>query len=258
MNPLKVNFPVPPEATTPQGLQEFFLYATIFAVIGVLIAALIMARRYRSAVPVLMVAAGFAAILLEPIVTFLGHAIHPAPGQIMLFQAVDRAIPWHIALGYTAGFGIFYLTLYPKMLANSMTSAGIWKICGITAVCYFIGEAYPVSHGLWVYYDHQPLWLWHGTAPITWNALNTCCMLMGATLMYVSLPYLKGWRQLLIVPMGPMGALMGHTGAGFPMFNAMNTDGPIWLIELSGVATLLMAGLLIWICTILLTRRTAG
>ncbi|MDB5971496.1 MAG: hypothetical protein JWQ90_3946 [Hydrocarboniphaga sp.] len=255
MAQLSVNFPVPPEASIPQGLQTVFLYATIFAVVGVLIAAMVMARRYRSAVPVLMVVAGFAAILLETIVTFLGHAIHPAPGQITLFQAVDRAIPWHIALGYTAGFGIFYLTLYPKMVGQSLTRPYIWKTVLITAVCYFLGEAYPVSHGLWIYYDYQPLWLWHGTAPLTWNILNSCCMLMGATLMYVTLPHLKGWKQILIVPMGPMGALMGHAGAGFPMYNAMNTDWPHWVLELSGVATIAMALLLVWICGLLLTRR---
>ncbi|MDB5972344.1 MAG: hypothetical protein JWQ90_4794 [Hydrocarboniphaga sp.] len=257
-NQLTVNFPVPPDAAIPEGLQTIFLYLTIAATAGVLVWALLMARNHRSAVPVLMVAAGFAAVPLETIVTFLGHAIHPAPGQIMMFNAVDRAIPWHIALGYAAGFGMFYLSCYPKMIADSFTNAFIWKACAITAVCYSIGEAYPVSHGLWVYYDYQPLRWWSGTAPLTWNVLNTICMLMGATLMHVTLPYLKGLKQLLIVVLGPVGALMGHMGAGFPMYNAMNTDWPHWVIELSGVASVLIAILLIWICTILLTRRVAA
>lgn len=257
MNALAVNWPVPPDAATPQGLQMIFLVATIVATAAVFVWSLVLARQYRSAIPVLMVVAGFAAILLETIVTFLGHAIHPAPGQIMLFEAVGRAIPWHIALGYTAGFGVFYLTCYPKMVAQSFTPAFVWKACFITAACYFVGEAYPVSHGLWIYYDYQPMRIWNGTAALTWNFLNTACMLMGATLMAVTLPYLKGIKQLLIIPMGPMGALMGHMGAGFPMYNAMNTDWPHWAIEISGAMSVALAIMIFWICTILLTRRAA-
>ncbi|MDB5968361.1 MAG: hypothetical protein JWQ90_811 [Hydrocarboniphaga sp.] len=109
---------------------------------------------------------------------------------------------------------------------------------------------------MWIYYDYQPLRIWNGTAPLTWNFLNSACMLMGASLMYVTLPSLKGWKQILIVPMGPMGALMGHAGAGFPMYNAMNTDWPHWIIQASGVATVALTLMIVWICTILLTRRS--
>lgn len=53
-----------------------------------------------------------------------------------------------------------------------------------------------------------------------------------------------------------MGALMGHTGAGFPMFNDLNTHWPAWVMELSGVVEQLMSFMLIWICSILLTKHS--
>lgn len=251
-------FPVAPETVIPAQLQTVFLWLTIVAVAVMTVAALRMCIRYRSAVPVLMVLAGFIAIVLEPIVTFLGHAVHPAAGQIMLFEAVQRAIPWHIALGYAAGFGLYYLLLYPKMLANSITPATIWKTTFITALCYFLGEAIPVSNGLWIYYGHQPLRIWHGTAPLTWNFLNATCMLMGAALIHVTLPYLRGWKQSLVLILGAVGAFMGHMGAGWPMYTVMNLpDAPAWLVEASGVATIALALLIVWICTLLMTRRAA-
>ncbi len=255
-NQLTVNFPVPPELVIPATLQSVFLYATIAAAAVVTGVALMMSIKRRTAVPLLMVIGGLAAILMEPVVTYLGHAVHPKAGQIVMFETVNRAIPWHIGLGYMAGFGIFYLLLYTKHVAGTLTTRGIWKVTLITALCYCLGEAIPVSNGLWAYYDYQPLWIWHGTAPPTWNILNATCMLTSTTLMFVALPHLKGIAQLLLIPLAVAGAYMGHMGAGFPMYNAMNTDWPSWAMELSGVVTVGLALLIIWICSLVLTQRT--
>jgi hypothetical protein len=111
----------------------------------------------------------------------------------------------------------------------------------------------PVEHGLWVYCDYQPLWVWKGTAPPVWSVLNATCMLTSATLMLVALPYLKGAAQLLLVPLAASGAYMGHMGAGFPMYNAMNANVPHWVIDLAGAISIGMAMAIIWICTIVLT-----
>jgi hypothetical protein len=254
-NQLAVDFPVPPELVIPATLQNVFLYLTIAAALLVTGVSVVMSIRRRSAAPLLMVIGGLAAILMEPVVTFLGHAVHPKSGQIMMFETVNRAIPWHIALGYMAGFGIYYLMLYPRFLAGTLTAGTIWKTTLVTAACYFLGEAIPVSNGLWAYYDYQPLWLWHGTAPLTWNILNATCMLTSTTLMFIALPYLKGIGQLLLVPLAVSGACMGHMGAGFPMYNLMNTDSPHWAIELSGLASVAMALVIVWICSLLLTKR---
>lgn len=251
-NQLTVDFPVPPEVVIPATLQSAFLWITIALAVAVAGYALFISFRQRSAVPILMVVGGLAAILMEPIVTFLGHAVHPKAGQIMMFETVQRAIPWHIGLGYMAGFGIFYLTLLAKHRAGTLAASTIWKTVLVTAVCYFLGEAIPVSNGLWVYYDYQPLWLWKGTAPLTWNILNATCMLTSTTLMLIALPHLKGLAQLLLVPLAAAGAHMGHLGAGYPMFNAMNSTLPHWAIELAGLASVGMAMVIIWLCTLVL------
>lgn len=255
MQQMSVDFPVPPDVAIPEQLQLIFLWLTIIAALAVTGWAARMSLQRKTAVPLLMVFGGLASIIMEPVVTFLGHAVHPEPGQIMMFKTAARAIPWHIGLGYMAGFGIFYLWLYARHTAGTLDAASIWKGVAITAVCYSIGEAYPVSHGLWVYYDYQPLQWWSGTAPLTWNILNATCMLTSATLMFIALPHLRGVAQLLLIPLAASGAYMGHMGAGFPMYNLMNTPLPPWAIELSGVASVAMAAVIVWVCTLLLTHR---
>jgi hypothetical protein len=181
----------------------------------------------------------------------LGHGIHPKIGQITLFETVDRAIPWHIALGYMAAFGIFYLLVYLKHAAGTLTPPVLWKISLTAALCFYVGEAYPVEHGLWAYYDYQPLWIWKGTAPPTWSLLNATSMLTSATLMILMIPHLKGVAKIILIPLAVSGAFMGHLGAGFAMYNAMNSAMPEWVVQASGVVTVGMALLLIWICTLL-------
>jgi hypothetical protein len=254
---LLVDFPVAPDVVIPAQLQEIFLGLTVIAAIAVTAVALKMALQRRSAVPLLMTIGGLAAIAMEPVVTFLGHAVHPEIGQIRMFETVDRAIPWHIGLGYMAGFGLFYLWLYARHTAGTLDASAIWKGVLITAVCYAVGEAYPVSHGLWVYYDYQPLQWWSGTAPLTWNILNATSMLCSATLMFMALPHLRGIAQLLLIPLAVAGAYMGHMGAGFPMYNIMNTTLPWWAMELSGAASVAMAMVIVWLCTLVLTPKPA-
>jgi hypothetical protein len=241
-----------PAASMPEPLQTIFLWITIVGAAAVVIWSLALAMRHKSAVPPLMVLGGFFAVLLEPVVTFLGRAIHPVAGQILLFETVDRAIPWHIGLGYMAGFGAFYLTIYNRFMARTLSHGFVWKCAVISALGYFVGEAYFVSHGLWIYYDYQPLRIWSGTAPLTWNWLNTCCTMTAVTLMLFALPHLKGVAKILLIPLAISGAFMGHMGAGFPMYNAMNSNLPIWAIELSGVASVAMAMLLIWLSSLVL------
>lgn len=254
-NIMSVPYPIPPVTTIPEPLQTILLVGAAGGAIAVALVAIKIGMKRRTAVPLLMVLGGFTSIIMETLVTFLGHAVHPETGQIMLFEMANRAIPWHIALGYCAGFGLFYLTLYPNFVDGKLTSRQIWKTTFITAACYFIGEAYPVSHGLWIYYDYQPMWLWHGTAPLTWNFLNACCMMVSATVIFVALPYLKSLpSQWMILLLAPVGAYMGHMGAGFPMYNAMNSTLPNWAIEVSGALSIFLALVIVWLCSVVLLK----
>lgn len=256
MNTIAVDFPVGPEAVMPEPLQTIMLSMMVILSIGVLIAGIRMALQDKSAIPVLLVLAAGASAPLEPIIAFLGHLVHPPIGSKALFESVDRVIPWHMGLGYVAVFGTVFLTLYAKAKNGGAPAKFVWLTFGASVVTYILFEIYPVQAGLWVYYDHQPLWLWKGMAPLTWSFMNSAAEVMGIALIYFMLPQLTGWRQILILVLGPMGAVMGHLGSGWPIYNIMNSTAAenVWLLQLSGLLTVGLTFMIVWISATILSR----
>ncbi len=244
-----------PYLTMPEPLQKIFLVAAALAVAGFFIYSVMLSKKLHSSIPMLLVVAGFCAIPMETIVTYLGHAVHPQVGNIALFSAVDRIIPWHIALGYTVGFGLLYLLLWLRFIAGKITPLYIYTSCVITVLSYQVFETAGVSTGLWAYYDPQPVWLLHFTAPLTWSFLNAASMVWPAALIIFLLPYLTGVKRVLIPVLSPVGAYMGHMGAGWPMYNIMNSGASPLVMQLSGVAAILLAVFIWWLAVLLIMVR---
>lgn len=257
VNTLEVNFPVAPAVAMPEPLQTIFFYVTAVGAAAVFIYSLFMSRRYGSAIPTLMVIGSAVAIVLEPLVGFLGHVVHPAEGSMRMFEAYTRVIPWHMGLAYIAAFGAINLVMFPRIAAGAITPRYVWTSCAVSVTAYILIEMYPVQAGLWVYYDNQPLWLWQGMAPLTWSFLNTACEILGPALVAVMFPYLKGPRQLLVVALIPMAALMGHLGAGWPMYTIMNSSAAqsSLLVQGSGIVTVGLALLVMQLARVLLSSQ---
>lgn len=254
MNTLDVNFPVAPDVAMPELLQTIFFYATGIGALLVFLYSLIMSKRYGSAIPVLMVIGASFAIVLEPLVGFLGHVVHPVEGSIRMFEAYTRVIPWHMGFAYIAAFGAINLVMYSRIVAGTMTAGYVWGSCAVSISAYILIEMYPVQAGLWVYYDNQPLWLWKGMAPLPWSFMNTACEIFGPALVAAMFPYLKGPRQLLVVLLVPMAALMGHLGSGWPMYTVMNSSASQsdFLVQASGVLSIALALLVMQLSRVLL------
>jgi len=241
-----------PVLAMPEPLQLVFVYVTAALTGFFVIYAAVLSARHKSVIPLLLILAGFCAIPMESIVTYLGHAEHPQIGNIMLFRAVDRSIPWHIALGYTVAFGLLNILVWRKLENGTISPRYIYTSCIITVLCYQLGEIAGVSTGLWVYFPPQPVWLLHFTAPLPWSFLNAASMIMSTALIMFLLPHLLGSKRLLIPVLGPVGALMGHMGAGWPMYNLTNSDAPGWVMQLSGVAAIALSVLVWWFAALLI------
>lgn len=239
----------------PEPAQTIFLVFAASLALAVLIYGLVLARQYNSIMPVLLPLAGFCAIPLETIVTYLGHATHATVGNIALFRAVDRTIPWYIAFGYMAGFGLLYLLLYKQTMDRTLTRKFIWSAGFVAAGCYYLAEIAGVSTGLWGYFEPQPIWIWKMTAPPTWSFLNATCELFGGCLIMFLLPELRGIKQALVLVLAPMGAFMGHLGAGFPFYNAINADVSPLVMNLSALFSIGLCLVAWWIASILATIR---
>lgn len=241
----------------PAGLQALVMPALpqtialcfgFIAVAALLVIACRQWRRYASFVPVLLLIGAACTVALEPIVGVLGHGFHPVIGQVPLFSTLGRAIPLHIGLVYTFYYGSMYILLFPTLRAGVVSRAFTWKLFWATAVGAFVFEVVPLQAGLWVYYEPQALWLWRGGMPVFWVVANAVSLIVPLTLIKAYLPVCTGWRQWLIVPLSPMGAIMGHVGSGFPFYIAANSGGPQWLVELGGVASFALAVLVVSTC----------
>lgn len=251
------NYPQAPlDAVMPAAAQEVVLGIAVVALSGFFVLSLFQAKKTKSLLPPLFLVAGFVTILLETLVTHMGHAVHPEIGQISIFKAADRAIPWHIALIYSFYFGAVYMFMFERIRTGTFTREFVWKSYFFTCALAYCIEIVPVQIGLWVYYDHQALWLWKGGMPLFWTFVNAGCIYMALTLIKLFYPILRGWKQLLVIPLSAMGAQMGHFGAGFPYYNAVNSAAPIWLIELSGLASVALALLIAFMCSRLLSADT--
>jgi hypothetical protein len=234
--------------------QTIALSVGAIAVAALLVIAIFHCRRYRSIVPVLLLPAGFCTVALEPIVGLLGHGFHPVIGQIRLFTTLGRTIPLHIGLVYTFYYGSMYILLYPMLRVGVMTPALAWKLFWATVVGAFVFEVIPLRAGLWVYYDPQALWVWRGGMPLFWVVANAVSVMVPLTLIKVFLPACHGWKQALVVPLSPMGAIMGHVGTGFPFYIAANAGVSQWLVDSSGAASIGLALLVMRVCAHLLSQ----
>jgi hypothetical protein len=248
---------VAPPLSMPEPLQTIFFWVSLVATLGMLVYSLTVAKRLGTAIPVLLVFGAFCSIPLESIAGFLGHVEHPAGGNIALYSAVDRTIPWHVAFGYTVGFAAVYLVIFQKAVAGRLYRSTIYKTTITTALCYFVGETIGVSTHLWVYFDPQPLWIWRGTEPPIWGILNATSEILGVSLVVFLRPYLTGAKQLLVVLLCPVGTLMGHFGAGFPWYNVINSGASPLMMDLSVLASVGLAVMIWWIASILVTTPAA-
>lgn len=209
--------------------------------------ALVLTRRYRSAVPLLCVAGALLTVYLEPVVDLLGNALHPPIGQYNVLTTNGHPVPWAVLLGYVWYFGGAILLSYRHLADRTLTRGFVWvMVSGIAAGAALV-EQIPLHFGTWVYYGEQ--WPKVGYMPIWWVFANTAAVTVPFLAVYRLLPYLKRWRQLLIVPLIPSAAFMGHAGAGWPMYNLLGTRTemiPSWLMLLGSTSTVALTLLLIW------------
>ncbi len=232
--------PTSPLLEMPQTAQMVFLSLTAITTVVCLVYGTVLGKRNNTFLPVLFVIGGFCTILLEPIGDLLGHAVHPQIGQIPFFEALDRRVPLHIGFLYAIGFGIPLLALFPRMHSGRLTSGFVWKSFLWLTVGLYAVEILPIHFGLWCYFGKQALWVWKGGMPLAWILINTTVNIVPAAIAYLLLPHLKGWRQVLIVPIILVAATGAWTGTGAPFLVAINSDAPQWLVELSGILTALL------------------
>lgn len=249
----------PYDAVMPLGLQTGYSWALGVAVLILAVMAVRQSLRHGSLLPLLFLVAGAITIPLEPLVAYYGHAIHPIIGQFVAFKSADRAIPWHVVAFYIMLFGGFFITMYDRLLTGNFSTSLIWKTYFTIIVLDYAFEIHPLLNHFWIYYEPQALRIWEPGEPLFWAIMNAECCFVALTLIKICMPIMRGWKQLLVLALSPMGAIAGYFGAGFPYFIIANSSAANnqMIVEISGILSAGLAMLTVYICSRLLVADTS-
>jgi hypothetical protein len=206
------------------------------------------ARRTRSPLPVLFWIGGLCTVVLEPVADVMGNVIHSPDGAWVVFSVEDHPIPWHVLLCYPWYFGGLPIVIFDRMRARDVDRKFWWDHYLLVGMLVPLVEVVPAHYNIWVYYGHQPLKI--GATPIGIAASNICAVMLPTLLIYMLLPVLKGWRQLLVVPLMPAVAMGAHAGSGVFNYVVLGQDTvatPGWIIQASALAAIGLSVLLVYL-----------
>ena len=243
-----------PYLQMPLVAQTWALYVFSSLAIATLVWGIVRARIERSLAPVYYVLGGALTCFLEPILARLGHATHAQAGQITAFEGLGLLVPWHAAVSYTFYFGAAYLLLVPAFRDRRYSPKQIWAILGSITVSAWVFEAPLVHIGLWSYFGDQPYQPFH-LQPIWWSAGSAVMLLVPIMLIARLGDRLQGWRQALIIPLAPMGAMAGASACCWPVWVALSSPAGEVVRYAAATLTILFAVLIVWISEPFITRH---
>lgn len=196
-----------------------------------------------------------------------GHALLPAVVVAAVVTNLDEGVADHLGFVWYADIDqpTWYQSFVPMPLfmlpAYIVFFAGLFTLVlrfiegertrrafvQTALMCWAVNLAIEIpllATGAYTYYgDNQPLSV--ENFPLYWLVLNATGPLVAAAVVYRFRAVFTGWRVLLVIPILPMcyAAVMG--AAGFPIFNALHSAWPQWVVEVAGLTTIAL-GLSIW------------
>jgi len=249
------HFPQP-----PQGLHMNTTAQAIFT-IGQALPCVAMAyfawrfwRKERSPVLALCMVGGAFAAFMEPIVDVLGQVWFPRDGQWRMFETWGRPLPWFLVV-YVWYVGGQAFIAY-RRLDRGARSRDIWQLYGIFFLIDVILETPGLYMNLYTYYGHQPLNFFR--LPLWWPAVNAAMPIMAGLLIYLLLPYLRGWRVLALVAVIPAADGMANAAASWPTWSALNTRLPAVVVWSAGVVTCALACLMVQFMSLAAEAKNAA
>ena len=206
------------------------------------------ARRTRSIMPILFWIAGLCTVGLEPIVDTLANIVHSPGHQWTVFSVDGHPIPWHVLLCYPWYFGGLAIWLYPQMQRRTIEKRFWWDHFILVGILVPLVEVVPAHYNVWIYYGYQPFKI--GATPDGVAAANVAAVVIPTLLIYMLLPILKGFRQLIVIPLLPAVAMAAHAGSGVVLYvlYGQNTEHiPGAIIQIGGLVAIAMSLMLVWI-----------
>ncbi|BBY62661.1 hypothetical protein MHEL_09040 [Mycolicibacterium helvum] len=245
-------YPVPPaDLSAPHSWSLLFTVVCIGFFLAALTWAIRLAMRGEM-LGVVFLVGGLCMGLLEPYLDYLGLLWFAQDNVAVAVNLFGRHIPLYVVLGYSFFFGLQAYIIYRAIHVGKGPRFFLYAF----ALSWVFDAALQISGaqlGLYQYYGQQPF-LFLG-APMWWYTIDATLQLTAGLIFFLLRDRLVGWGQLLVIPMLP-GLYAGLNGAlGWPVFTALNSNftpavngnGSWPLVYLGGVATVVLAGLLVWL-----------
>lgn len=241
---------VPPSVlahSMPAGWQAVFTLAMVVPTIGLIGVVLRYWRRRGDVIPALCLIGGALGSLVEPMVDRVALCWYPRHGAWTMFEMYGMTIPWLVLPGYTWMMGGFTAIVY-VMLRRGASSGDVFRLYGGFILINAAVEIPSVHTGVYYYYGHQPLRIFGW--PMWWGFINTAIGVVAGCLIFALRDRLTARSLLLIIPLVPIVDAGVNAGAGFPLFDALNTSGtPTYAGQICGLLTCAMAVLMVLLAT---------
>jgi hypothetical protein len=225
--------PPPVHLSAPSAGSWFFtiLCAAIFS------AALAwsLLRAYRGDwLALAALAGGLVANLIEAELDNLGLLWFARDNHLIVFHSFGRYMPLYVTLGYGFYFGaLTYFTV--DALRRGRGGRYLWGIYLFGLVFDWALETVGGELGVYRYFGPQPYRVL--TEPLWWIFVNPALPLAAGGLFHVMRDRLRGARALAVVPLLPMCYGATYGALAWPMFVALNSRVPGWVIWVAGAVT---------------------
>ncbi|MBN7437896.1 hypothetical protein [Mycobacteroides abscessus] len=198
-----------------------------FAVVGWLVLVAYPVRdavRTRDALPLTLIAGGFAAGLTEPITDVLGHVYWPPNHPLTVVTVLDRPLPLVVLFGYSAWAGACSYIIY-RLAKNGMTTQRLFRLYLAGCVLEFLVEIPFTALKVYDYYGSHPFSIAHlgvWEAPIT-----AVAPFLGAVLVYLVADRHRGAaRALVALFIPPVCIFAMYTATSWSAAVTLNSDLP--------------------------------
>lgn len=214
--------PVAPLTGSSTAVFWVFAGATIVMVLASVAIALREAYRLRSPLPLVLFASAALWLPNEPFIDQILGFQYAADAPATLFTMAGRPIPVS-ALGIGAMFFMFTWFVY-RMIVRGTSTRRIVAVAVIAGVIDWPLEMMAIHWNVFEYYGDNPSRILG--LPITSMVQNAFLYVFMACVFALAVPYLKGWRMLLFLPVVPGCYFAAATLCTWPAYLALHAEAP--------------------------------
>ena len=236
--------PPPPNDTFVQNAEHVFVSTSIMAAIAVafMIIAFFDGRRYKSTVPIALVAAAAFCVIPESIDNYLAGCYwsQSHDPDKLLFFLMGREFDQYVGIMWWAFGAILGYVLYAVLLREVKTST-LWAALAISGIADIVLEEILLGYGgIYTYFGHQPLVLINHF-PWWWLFANVSSLFLSVAIAYRFREWFNGWKSVLILALMPFCYIGAFTLSGMPAIFVIQGDFSPLVTQIGGVLTCLIA-----------------